>query len=268
MHRSPRQPEAIDAEAYLARIGTKHQQASVKSLRNLHYAHLLSVPYENLDFHYRKKIVLSVKNLFEKVVHRCRGGIAYELNILFYHLLAQLGYSVSLHSARIYKNEDLSSEFEHVVCLVQVGTEQYLCDVGFGDHFCFPKIIRANHSQLDYTRYYKLEKDIDNNWILKVSNDNSYYQSVYQFNEQQKEFIEFIPRCNYHQDNTESPYHQEKFITQLFKEGRIKLTSRKLSIHLMGEKEEKEILNEDAFLANLEHHFGIRTRELLRQSLD
>ena len=141
----------------------------------------------------------------------------------------------------------------------------YICDIGFGDHILFPKELKLNYSQLDFTKYYRFEKDADDNWILKTSSDNSTFYFVYQFTEQPRGQIEFIPRLNQHQDSLDSRYHQEKYITQLFPEGRITLTSRQLIINLKGEPITKEILNEDAFLVQLEQHFGIRVQDLLRQ---
>ncbi len=263
-----RKLEPLDVKAYLNRIGLGQQDVSQKSLRVIHHAHLLSIPYENLDFHYKKAVVLNVQDLQKKIIDRCRGGIGYELNILFYYLVSHLGFKPKLVSARTFVDGVLSPEFEHAAVLVNLGNDKYLCDVGFGDHMCFPKRLVINDAQLDYTRYFRFEHDADNNWLLKKSNDNSHYETVYQFTEQPRALIEFIPRCNLHQASLESTYHQEKFITQLFREGRVTLTSRKLIISLMGEREEKEILNEDAFLAHLEQHFGIRVNELLRQRLN
>jgi hypothetical protein len=49
----------------------------IPSLRALQYAHMLSIPFENLDIHLGRKIVLDEALLFNKI----RGGICYELNI-------------------------------------------------------------------------------------------------------------------------------------------------------------------------------------------
>ena len=256
----------IDVDKYLQRIGLNKQKPSLKYLRQLHRNHLLSVPYENLDFHYKKTIVLDIPKLFDKVVNHHRGGISFELNILFYYLLDRLGFEVQLISARHKLGDELSPEFDHVVVLVKsLNGLDYICDIGFGDHILFPKELKLNYSQLDFTKYYRFEKDADDNWILKTSSDNSTFYFVYQFTEQPRGQIEFIPRLNQHQDSLDSRYHQEKLITQLFPEGRITLTSHQLIINLKGEPITKEILNEDAFLVQLEQHFGIRVQDLLRQ---
>ena len=67
-----------------------------ETLRRLHHAHLLAVPFENLDIHLDRPIVLDVDALFEKVVRRRRGGFCYELNGLFGWLLGELGFDATM----------------------------------------------------------------------------------------------------------------------------------------------------------------------------
>ncbi len=267
-HSSPNQ-KAINCGAYLRRIGLNRTKPSVKYLRDLHLAHLRSVPYENLDLHYRRRVVLRIGDLFQKVVTRRRGGMAYELNILFHQLLINLSFQAHLVSVRHMREGFLSPEFDHVAILVRnLEGANYLCDVGFGDSFMFPKLMTANLSQLDYTRYYRFERDADENWILQTSQDNSHFEFHYQLSGQERALIEFIPRCDYCQESPDSVLKQEKFITQLFHDGRITLTSTKLVIEFKGEVQRRPILNEDAFLAQLEQLFGIKSRDLLHQLID
>ena len=264
-----RQQGSFNVAAYLHRIGKERKEPSIKYLKELHYAHLTSVPYENLDVHYGRKIELRLEESFDKVVNKQRGGISFELNLLFHRLLIDLGFSAILVSARHYRHGNLSPEFDHVVIIVQsLEGKDYLCDVGFGESFLYPKLLETNVSQLDYTRYYRFEIDVDGFWHLKVSSDNSHFSTYFQFRFIANSPIEFIPRCNWLQENVQSWLHENKFITQLFKEGRITLTDRKLTIQQMGEQKEIDIFNEDAFLSQLEQHFGIKSSDLLRQFID
>ncbi|MEQ8470274.1 MAG: arylamine N-acetyltransferase [Marinoscillum sp.] len=260
--------QSMNVEGYLKRIGLFKQEPDLKYLRRLHRNHLLAIPFENLDIHYQRKIVLNIEKIYQKVIIRNRGGICYELNVLFFNLLNHLGFDAHLGSARVYKESGISPEFDHMIIFVKLKDGLYLCDVGFGSLFTEPKRLAENLIQLDYTKYYKFEKDPDNKWILRKSSNNSSFESVYTFEEKSREMIEFIPRCNFHQDSMDSYFKQEKLVTQLFKEGRITLKSRSLKIDFFGEETIKEILNEDAFLAQLEQHFGISSSSLLRQRFD
>ncbi|HYK47600.1 MAG TPA: arylamine N-acetyltransferase, partial [Parafilimonas sp.] len=75
----------MDVDRYLRRInyeGTREPNLTL--LAALQKQHLLHVPFENLDIHYKTPIELNVPRIFEKVVHNKRGGFCYELNGLFY----------------------------------------------------------------------------------------------------------------------------------------------------------------------------------------
>ena len=71
-------------DAYLARIGLRGPcEPTLETLVALHRAHMLSVPFENLDIHLGRPLVLDPAANFEKIVTRRRGGWCYEQNGLF-----------------------------------------------------------------------------------------------------------------------------------------------------------------------------------------
>jgi arylamine N-acetyltransferase len=129
----------LDADAYLDRIGFDNQRPPVPdaaTLRALHRAHLLTVPFENLDIHLGRPIVLDLAALERKLVGERRGGFCYELNGTFAALLRQLGYEVWLLEARVRTSEGqgFGPPFDHLLLRVrcQDGPEEWLADVGFG----------------------------------------------------------------------------------------------------------------------------------------
>src|SRR6476620_2196832 len=112
---------SLDAQAYLQRIhfsaalDLAAPQPSSRLLGALHQAHLLLVPFENLSIHYGQPILLEERALYDKIVRRRRGGFCYELNGLFAWLLRQLGFTVTLLSARVAQADgDFSPEFDHL----------------------------------------------------------------------------------------------------------------------------------------------------------
>src|SRR5919107_4778825 len=122
----------MDVNAYLERIGYRGPLApTAETLRRLHVAHLLAVPFENLSIHAGEPVVLDDDSLFEKVVGRRRGGFCYELNGLFAALLRALGFRVEMLSAAVAKpSGEFGREFDHMALLVHAG-ERWLADVGF-----------------------------------------------------------------------------------------------------------------------------------------
>ena len=128
----------MDIDAYLARIGyTGPTSPSPATLSALHLAHLLTVPFENLDIG-RRPIVLDEAAFFEKIVTRRRGGFCYELNGLFAALLREMGFRVTLISGRVATSTGgFGPEFDHIALIVDLD-ERWLVDVGFGDSFLEP----------------------------------------------------------------------------------------------------------------------------------
>lgn len=147
--------------------------------------------------------------------------------------------------------------------VVNLNDQQWLVDVGFGDGPISPLKIKVGEVQMDYTRYWRMDADPDENFILKVSNDASLFTTKYLFTTEEKQLIQFLEMCEYHQNSTDSPFTQKKLISLLTNNGRITLTDRHLKIHELGTSSEKSILHEDEFLSKLEHHFGITSRQLI-----
>src|SRR6476659_8547107 len=96
----------LDVSAYLDRIRYSGPvEATAENLRALHRAHLLTVPFENLDISVGRKTVVDEEAILKKIVERRRGGFCYELNGAFAALLRALGFQVTLLSARVARSD-------------------------------------------------------------------------------------------------------------------------------------------------------------------
>ena len=254
----------IDIDSYLSRINQKKENQSLSYLRKLHRAHLIHIPFENLDIHHNKKIILDYDKIFKKVILRKRGGYCYELNGLFFHLLYHLGFEAKIISAKVRNEEsgDFGKDFDHMAIIVHLDEVDYLVDVGFGKGIIYPKKIDEGLIQMDYTDYWKLEKDPDENYLLQTSNDARTFSTKYLFTLEQKELIQFIEMNEYQQNHPKSTFLQKKMITRLTEEGRVTLTDKKFNEVKLGVLHQTEITNEDEFLALLDQHFKITFQQL------
>src|SRR5690349_20763038 len=96
----------LDVRAYLDRVGYSGGiEATAENLRALHRAHLLTVPFENLDISVGRKIVVDEEVILRKILELRRGGFCYELNGVFAALLRALGFQVTLLSARVARSD-------------------------------------------------------------------------------------------------------------------------------------------------------------------
>ena len=256
--------EKIDVEAYLSRINITKKAPSLQYLKELQKSHLLHVPFENLDIHYGNKIILNYQKVFNKVILNKRGGFCYELNGLFYHLLYHLGFDCFIISAQVFSEQRgaYGKPFDHMAIIVELDGDQWLVDVGLGDSPISPLRIKVGEVQMDYTRYWRLENDADENMLLKLSTDTTSFENRTLFTTDERQLIQFMEMCDYHQHSPDSMFTQKKLITKLTGTGRVTLTDRNLIINELGEKSEFPIMNEDEFLSKLEHHFGITFQQL------
>ena len=85
---------AVDVRAYLERIGLEGSDTSLdlEFLKKVQYAHILTVPYENLDILNDIPLSLDKQELFDKIVNRRRGGYCFEVNGLLSFMLMEIGF--------------------------------------------------------------------------------------------------------------------------------------------------------------------------------
>jgi len=124
----------MNAAAYLRRIGyTAPITPTLETLRRIHRAHLETVPFENLDISQERRIVLEQDRFVQKIVEENRGGFCYELNGAFAALLGEMGFRVTLLSARPpHQDGSPGPEFDHLALRVDI-EQPWLVDVGLGN---------------------------------------------------------------------------------------------------------------------------------------
>ncbi len=146
----------VNVPAYLDRINyAGPTSATVETLRGLHRCHMFAVPFENLDIGLGRKIVCDEDAFIRKIVGQRRGGFCYEMNGAFAALLRELGFRVTLLSARVASEDGGSSpDFDHLTLRVDLD-EPWLADVGFGDCFVEPLHVRPGVEQLQGERRFR-----------------------------------------------------------------------------------------------------------------
>jgi len=218
-------------DAYLERIGYRGQpRPNLESLRGLHKKHLLSIPFENLDIHLRRPIVLSEDAFYEKIIERGRGGFCYELNGSFAALLTRLGFKVSMLSARVArKNGGFSPEVDHMVLLVRF-KDRWLADVGFGELFTEPKRLDYSGSQFDNGRVYRITRRAGGRLLSRWDSEKNLWQPQYLFSLRPRRLGDFVRRCRYQQTSPNSHFKKGRLCTLLTRKGRVTLTDTKLIV--------------------------------------
>jgi len=250
----------MDTEKYLRRIGIENSDvpADAESLRFLQKQHLLNVPFENLDIHWKRPILLDTNRFYEKIVTEKRGGFCYELNGLFSELLRNLGFQTRLVSARVSDGKGgFSREYDHLAIIVKIGELEYLADVGFGAFTAEPLRLVANLEQKDETGTFVIRR-FDDGYLEVAKKDGDSWQGEYIFKPLGRALAEFAEMCNFHQTSPESHFTQGKVCSLMLDGGRKTLTDKKFIETRNGEKRETEVNSKAEFDEILAREFKIR----------
>ncbi|MCG8686177.1 MAG: arylamine N-acetyltransferase [Desulfobacterales bacterium] len=122
----------FDLEAYFNRINfSGSTEVSEDTLTRLHNAHFFGIPFENFDVLLGRGIDLESQVVFNKLVHRKRGGYCFELNGLFLRALEALGFKARALLARVHVTGTPSGR-GHQLELINIGGRDWVADVGFG----------------------------------------------------------------------------------------------------------------------------------------
>ncbi|HEY8563334.1 MAG TPA: arylamine N-acetyltransferase [Pyrinomonadaceae bacterium] len=254
----------MDTEKYLRRIGIEHPGflANEESLRFLQRQHLLNVPFENLDIHWKRRILLDTERFYRKIVEERRGGFCYELNGLFCELLNELGFPSRMISARVAKHDGgFGAEYDHMAILTRIDGEEFLVDVGFGSFAAEPLRFVADVEQLDDEGVFTIRKH-DDEYFEVAKKDGSVWKSEYIFKDLTRSLKEFTEMCNFHQTSPESHFTRGAVCSILLEDGRKTLTLNKFIETRNGGQEEIRIFDEETFEEILEQEFHIARKGL------
>lgn len=228
----------MDLEAYLARIGyTGDRNPTLETLREMHRAHFLNVPFENLDISRGVRIEVDEAVNFEKIVMRRRGGFCLELNGTFARALRQMGFSVDVFGARVLSEGHLSHPLSHMTMAVHLD-EDWIADVGFGGRIAGPLRITERGEQVFGIRRYIVENDGDH-WFVTCM-ESGHDAATYTFVMRPREFEEFHEVCQWLQTSPDSRFTRGDVISLATPTGRATLAGSRL-ITFDGERHEREI---------------------------
>ena len=128
----------LNLAAYFARIGfAGAAMPDFATLQALHALHPAAIPFENLDPLLGLPVALDLASLQTKLVRGGRGGYCFEHNTLFKAVLEAIGFAVGGLIARVrwmVTADAPPTPRTHMILVVELEGERWLCDVGFGGH--------------------------------------------------------------------------------------------------------------------------------------
>lgn len=246
---------AADRDLYLERIGLAGltPKADLDTLNRILYAHVQTVPFENLDAWAAGHCPsLAVRDLFEKVVVQKRGGWCHELNGLLLAFLACLGYEVYPIAARVTAGLDFTAPVGHraVVCVLE--DKKYYCDVGFGD-LAFQNAIPFDGTPSTFG--FRMEKSGD--WY-EVWRGGDRPMKIITFPDVAWEPVDFVHANFASAMNPHDPFRVAPYVSIMKGQTRVLLQGRTLTEQTDGPKTVlADDLDSTGITKALREHFGI-----------
>jgi N-hydroxyarylamine O-acetyltransferase len=197
----------MDIDRYLSRIGLRERpRPNLAGLKALHRAHLLAIPYENLDVQFGRRVTIQRPAIYEKIVEQGRGGWCYEMNGLLGWALGELGFRVTRATGSVMREvSGDAANGNHLVLRVELPEGLYLADVGFGDGPRNPVRVAAGafHSDgFDFSL-----RRVDDAW-WRLINDPRGGAPSFDFNLSPADEMLLAAKCDYLQSDPSSVFVQ------------------------------------------------------------
>ena len=243
----------MNIDRYLARINyVGPLTVNEDTLRDLHRAHLRSIPYEILDIHLNRKLSLDIKKIFDKLVISKRGGWCYEMNGLFFWALRELGFDATLLGATMdAPAQGGMRDDEHVMILVQL-TRPWLVDVGYGYGFLDPLPLGEGQYWQD-SRCFQLDHENDK-WYCHIRPNGL---DGYGFTLQPRRLHEFAFGSTHQQLHPDSHFVRNIVCYRFTSNGIVGLHGAVFKNSTIAGETKEEIVSSQHYGAVLREVFGI-----------
>jgi len=220
-----------DIQAHLDRIQYPGDLSpSLSVLTDLHRHSCFHIPFENFDVHLKGQINLDKKAIFNKIITNRRGGYCYELNGLFYDLLNHIGFQTTYLVARPMLGYTQRRPKTHMLLLVELDNEHYLCDLGFtGMSVLEPLKLQLETPVSQYHQQFKLIQDDHQDYQLQTLCHGNWV-SLFSFDLQAQQYEDF-ELANFFNSRSENSICVKSPIASIYTEnGRIRLIDDSIKI--------------------------------------
>lgn len=250
----------MNVDRYLARIGLRERPAAtLEGLRTIHRAHLLAIPYENLDVQLLRPVTIERPAIYEKIVERQRGGWCYEMNGILGWALGELGFNVTRATGSVMREmAGDATNANHLVLRVELPEGLYLADVGFGDGPADPIPVAAGAFRSNGFEF-SLRR-VDDKWWRLHSHPFGAAPS-FDFDLSPANEKQFASKCAELQDDPQSHFRLNLFCFRHTKHGVTSLRGRVLR-HISPQGIDERILDSpDALMDALSNEIGVDVPE-------
>lgn len=232
---------------------------TLETLKALHYAAALAIPFENLDVLAKRGIRIDLPSVQKKLVGDRRGGYCFEINALFMSVLQALGFAVTPFIARVrwMSPDNVPTGRSHMLLRVDLPEGPFIADVGFGGltmtspiRFEVDSVQETPHEPRRLIRHgdgYELQAPLDGIWV-----------SIYRFNEEVQTSADYEIANWYTSTHPQSIFTQFLLVARPFPDRRVTLLNADLTIrHLDGGVEKRTLETTQEIAEALKEYFEL-----------
>lgn len=251
----------LDLDAYLDRIGyTGPAEPSQASLAALHRAHLVTIPFENLDLMLGRPVRVDLESIQSKLVDARRGGYCYEHGQLFGAALERLGFSVDRLLARVVPDGEPMRARTHLTLRVRAGSGIWLADVGFGSSPPAPLSLRRLRSggpqEVDGWVYEVAPDETDGTWKVRELQGTDWV-TLYRYEDQIVYHADVVMSNHFTSTYPESWFTWQPIVVRREPGALHAIVGRGYTIIRPGHVKERRTLTDDEFASALKDVFGL-----------
>jgi N-hydroxyarylamine O-acetyltransferase len=197
----------MNIRRYFERIGySGSTRPDLDTLQALHTAHVLHIPFENLDVQLGHPLTTEVPAAYAKIVGRGRGGWCYEQNGLLGWALAELGFGVTRIAGAVMRQvRGEAATASHLCLLVREPASglDHLVDVGFGGSMLEPiEVTEARHHHAPFD--IRLKRIDDGYWRFEEQIGEEWFG--FDFRTEPADEGALAQKCGYLQTSKDSPF--------------------------------------------------------------
>jgi N-hydroxyarylamine O-acetyltransferase len=250
----------MNIQHYLARINLPSPpEPTLEGLKALHRAHLLAVPFENLEVQLGRRVGTAIPPIFEKIVGARRGGWCYEMNGVFGWALSELGFRVTRLAGGVMRAAAGDGQVgNHLVLRVDLDEGPVFADVGFGTGPMEPFAI-AEGAFESHGFPYSLSRADGGFWRLTDHRGGSAFS--YDVRTEPADENLLAEKCAWLQHAPESPFVQNLVAMRYTPEGHSTLRGRVLTRARPDARTEHVLESADELVAVLKDEFGLDVPE-------
>ena len=250
---------SVDLDAYFARIGyTGPRTPTLETLHAIAYAHVTSIPFENIDVVLGRGIDLTPSAIVDKLVHARRGGYCFEHNTLLLHVLQTLGYNARPLSARVryQRPRDYTPARTHLLVRVELA-ESWLADVGVGAMSPTSALRLTDHGE-QATRHEPRRLLRENGVLYHQVKLGTDWHDVAELTLEEMPEIDRIVANWYTSAHPQSHFRNRLLVARGTPDGRVTLLNDELAVRdRTGHATKSRIESPEHLLVVLREHFGI-----------